>query len=437
MIVEFSVGNYRSFKDIQTLHMQSAKIKSKYSEVDENNVFTTDKGLNLLKSKSIYGANASGKSSLIMAMFAMRLMITDSLKDEELISQFSYSFFALNEVNEEKPVFFQLVLNVDKTIFRYGFELFKGKVASEWLFGIPNKRETYYFLREGQEIKINEKRFREGVRFIPKGNKEEILARENALFLSVLSAFNVKLIGEIVFAVSQIVVITGLEDESLLQAVYEAFNYDKMRLKIIEIMMGVDSSIKDIKKRGVVIDENFLKGLGVKGNPAFELGKEYASIIFYKGVYSEDGKYIKERPLFLEHLEVAEGNKRMLYLSPHIAYSLLNGRTLIIDEFDARLHPNLTRKIVKIFNSKKTNPKNAQLIFATHDSNLLDAKLLRRDQICFVDKDKYGASTLISLVEFKGIRNDASFEKDYLKGKYGGVPNLNKFEWAFEQNETE
>jgi hypothetical protein len=101
---------------------------------------------------------------------------------------------------------------------------------------------------------------------------------------------------------------------------------------------------------------------------------------------------------------------------------LKEGNPLIIDEFDSRFHPLLTRKIVELFNSSE-NTK-SQLIFTTHDTNLLSPDLLRRDQIDFVEKDKYGASHLYTLVEIKGVRNDASFEKDYIQGKYGAIPFL-------------
>src|SRR5690606_11274325 len=100
-------------------------------------------------------------------------------------------------------------------------------------------------------------------------------------------------------------------------------------------------------------------------------------------------------------------------------------RPLIIDEFDARFHPLLTRKIVELFNS--IGNESSQLIVTTHDTNLLSANILRRDQIEFVEKDRFGASHLYSLVEFKGIRNDASFEKDYISGKYGAIPFLGNF----------
>lgn len=101
---------------------------------------------------------------------------------------------------------------------------------------------------------------------------------------------------------------------------------------------------------------------------------------------------------------------------------------LVIDELDVRLHPFITRFIIQLFHSKQTNPKNAQLIFATHDTNLLTNKLFRRDQIWFTEKDQYGATDLYSLVEYKNVRKDASYEKDYIAGKYGAVPFIRNFE---------
>jgi len=121
----------------------------------------------------------------------------------------------------------------------------------------------------------------------------------------------------------------------------------------------------------------------------------------------------------------SEGTTKMFELSPLIYRSLKEGRTLIIDEFDSRFHPLLTRKIVELYNSPQN--KDAQLIFVTHDTNLLSSDLLRRDQIDFVEKDKYGVSHLYTLVEIKGVRNNASFEKDYIQGKYGAIPFLGNF----------
>ena len=115
----------------------------------------------------------------------------------------------------------------------------------------------------------------------------------------------------------------------------------------------------------------------------------------------------------------------MFELSPFIYSAIKNNEVLVIDEFDAKFHPLITQKIIELFNSKEN--KGAQLIFVTHDTNLLSSSLLRRDQIDFVEKDKYGASHLYSLAEIKGVRKDASFEKDYIHGKYGAIPFLGNF----------
>jgi len=121
----------------------------------------------------------------------------------------------------------------------------------------------------------------------------------------------------------------------------------------------------------------------------------------------------------------SEGTRKLFELSPIIYDAITNERPLVIDEFDARFHPLLTKKILELFNSEAN--KGSQLIFVTHDTNLLSSSIMRKDQIDFVEKDKYGASHLYSLVQFKGIRNSASFEKDYIQGKYGAIPFLGDF----------
>ena len=119
----------------------------------------------------------------------------------------------------------------------------------------------------------------------------------------------------------------------------------------------------------------------------------------------------------------SEGTKKLFYLAGPLLDTLSKGRTLVIDELDARLHPLITCVIIHLFNSNETNRQNAQLIFTTHDTNLLSNEIFRRDQLWFAEKNRQGATDLYSLVEFK-IRNDASFEKDYIKGKYGAIPFL-------------
>jgi uncharacterized protein len=136
--------------------------------------------------------------------------------------------------------------------------------------------------------------------------------------------------------------------------------------------------------------------------------------------FDSDGNYISFERFNLEAQE-SEGTQKIFALSGTLVDTLNNGKVLIFDELDARLHPLISLAIVQLFNSNKTNPNNAQLIFMTHDTNLLSNKLFRRDQVWFTEKNRYGATDLYSLAEYK-VRNDASFESDYIKGRYGAIP---------------
>ena len=136
----------------------------------------------------------------------------------------------------------------------------------------------------------------------------------------------------------------------------------------------------------------------------------------------DNGKPLDSYVIFDLDSRESEGTKKLFALAGLLFFILQNGNALIIDELDARLHPLLTKAIIQLFNSNETNPNNAQLVFTTHDTNLLTNKIFRRDQIWFTEKDKYGATDLYSLAEIKNIRSDASFEKDYITGRYGAIP---------------
>ena len=136
--------------------------------------------------------------------------------------------------------------------------------------------------------------------------------------------------------------------------------------------------------------------------------------------YDSYGKFVETEEFDIDSNE-SEGTRKLFAFAAPIITSLKEGRVLLIDELDARLHPLITQSIIKLFNSNDTNAKNAQLIFMTHDTNLLSKKIFRRDQIWFVEKDQYEATDLYSLVEYD-ITDEASFESDYIKGKYGAIP---------------
>lgn len=134
MLIEFSVGNYLSFKETVTFSLVASKVVSYYEELDENNVFNFDDELKLVKSAAVYGANASGKSNLIKAMGFMTRFILTSFKETQVGDEIDVKEFKLNTQTVDKPSFFEIVFILDQTIYRYGFEVNKERVISEWLF---------------------------------------------------------------------------------------------------------------------------------------------------------------------------------------------------------------------------------------------------------------------------------------------------------------
>ncbi len=429
MIEEFSFGNLWSFKDIQTLNMTAAKIKSINPDLDTDNVIAVKEDVKLLKAKAIYGANASGKSNIVKALMAFASIVSTSVKDNNSLRIFLP--FQLSTETLEKPSFFQIVFRMENVRYRYGFETDGISIKSEWLFSTPNKREQPLFIREDDAIiDINQKHFEEGHKAVTlmDGDTDGQIFRNNSLFLSTLASFGFgKLSMKIVKFISSILFVSGLTDTGMFNIARISLENDNIKQFILNFLKKADIGIEniDIFK---VSDEELPNNMDDNLKKDLRDGKIILSSRTRYNSKSEPEAITK----FTFALQESEGTKKMFELSPVIYFSLTQGSPLIIDEFDARFHPLLTRKIVELYNSSE-NP-NAQLIFITHDTNLLSQDLLRKDQIDFVEKDKFGASHLYSLVELKGIRNNASLEKDYIQGKYGAIPFLGDFSNLINRN---
>ena len=421
MIEEFSFGNFWSFKDIQTLNMTASKIKSKNSELDNINIFPINNDLSLLKAKAIYGANASGKSNIIKALVTFIRIIKDSVKEEKALGLIDS--FQLSTETEDKPTFFQLIFRIGKTRYRYGFEANDKSIKSEWLFSTPNKREQPLFIREGKLIvEINQTHFEEGVMYqkLFENSKDPIFT-ETSMFLTHLSATGFgKLSKQIVKTISSISIISGLGHRGMYGIAGDSLNDSVKKKFILNFLKNADIAINDLNTVEIT-NENLSDNIEEEVKEDLKKGK---IIVSSRTKYNADLKS-EGKSNFSFAMQESEGTKKMFELSPFIYRSMKDGTPLFIDEFDSRFHPLLTKKIVELFNSPEN--KKAQLVFTTHDTNLLSSDLLRRDQIDFVEKDKYGASHLYTLVEIKGVRNDASFEKDYIQGKYGAIPFLGDF----------
>jgi len=402
--------------------MVAAPIKSKYPELDTNNIIKVSDKLSLLKSVAIYGANGSGKSNLVKAIITMLIFIRDSFKNE-LIGRAIIEPFALNHENPNLPTFFQLVFLYNNVRYRYGFEVYRNEVKSEWLFGTPDKKEVYFFTREGSTIQINEKQFVEGKEL---ANKTSV----NNLFLNIAKAFNGNVSKRIVdFLTGSILVSAGINDSSFRETTLDIMKFEHFKQHILSFMNIADFGIQEISNRKTII-KNIPEG--VSEDLLNQILTDNGEVVVSKRtVLDENGHKLLDKEWIMDDHE-SDGTQKIFNYSGVITTTLMSGMALFLDEFDARLHPMLTKKIVEMFNSPILNKNGAQLIFVTHDTNLLDNTLLRRDQIYFTEKNKMQETVLYSLADFKGVRNDASYEKDYINGKYGAIPFLGDFEKLFQ-----
>ena len=412
MLIEFSVGNYLSFKEQVTFSMVASKIVAKDKTLDENNVFKIDGDLSLLKSAAIYGANASGKSNFINALSFMRKFVLNSSKESQSADPIETEGFRLDSGMAVKPSFFEMVFLSEGKKYRYGFEVDAEKVVSEWLFFTPKTKEAKLFTRDSEGIVFSSS-FKEGKGIVEK-------TRTNALFLSVVAQFNGAIAQQILGWFRNLAIISGLVDSVIRDYTIKYLESENGKADIISLIKRLDLGIDDLKVEKVV-----MKDVELVPNPSWDVIKQMLSgnRVFIRTVhkkYDPDSHNLSTEVFDLDNNE-SDGTKKLFSLAGPVVNALKNGRTLVIDELDARLHRLMTCEIIRLFNSNETNPRNAQLIFTTHDTSLLDNKLFRRDQIWFTEKNETGATDLYSLAEFK-VRNDASYEKDYIQGRYGAVP---------------
>ena len=380
MLKSFKVRNFKSFRDEIEFSMEKGNTTGL-----EN--FNTIEDKELLKSAMLFGANASGKSNIFLAMAKMKEIIFNSSTDDTEYQIITDNFkFDLNSANE--PVMFEIDFFQKDIEYIYGFEVLNGNINKEWLHRRV-KSKADLFIRNApdwESIKISS------------GFKEaedlKKYTRPNALFLSIASRFNVEIATEIKEWFKNFKIISS--DILSNSFTLEMLNKEIEKKKIINFLKTADLGIEDIileKEDVKTIHQVYDSDNNITGNIEFDFNFE------------------------------SEGTKKFLTLAGPIIDALENGKVLVIDELSSKLHYQLSDYIVRLFNSIDKNKNNAQLIFNSHLPLFLDNKEFRKDQIWFVEKDKFGKSKLYSLYDIN-VRKDLSYMKSYLLGKFGALPEI-------------
>jgi len=415
MLVQFSLNNYLSFKDQNFFSMIATKRRSQSKELDNGAMFspqsetiTAGPEFKLLKTVALYGANGSGKSNMVKGLQFLKNMVINSSKETQFGEDIPVKPFKFSLGGEERPSEFSITFIVKDVLYQYEMNINPVEVVSETLQArnLSDGKDRTLFSRKLHDIKVS-KSFREG-------EKLESKTRKNSLFLSVCANFDGAISTSIVEWFRKLKIISGVNDT----AAYN-FTVAKLRDEVWNKKISILLSSFDLGIQKLVPSEGEATNLTRRPDGTITFVRGSSKLQSFHNRYDEDGRVVDQVALDLREDE-SEGTQKLVALAGPIIDSLDNPNVLVIDEFDSKLHPLICRAIVTIFNSE-FNSKKAQLIVASHDTNILDKAFLRRDQIWLVEKDLFGGSHLHSLVEYK-VRNDASYELDYFKGKYGGIP---------------
>ncbi|MCT7547235.1 ATP-binding protein [Aliarcobacter butzleri] len=424
MLLQFSVSNYRSIKDKITFSMLSSS--------KNENTFKIKK-YNLLNSAVIYGANASGKSNLLRAMAFMGRIVLNKTKVIQSTDTLPHDPFRLNNSTQDASSIFEIVLFIDEIKYRYGFELDNTTVYSEWLYADEKGKESKLFYRDADDEEyVNSQKFKEGYPFFD-NSKSKIKISSNQLFIWKCDREDDGIISKSILKwFNRFNLIDGLDHGGYISYTMKKMEDLNFKNEMIKLVKTADIGIEDITIEEEDVPLDMIEKLSLPASIKEEIlkdgGLKSVSINTYHKKFDKDNNEIGNEIFELDD-EESVGTRKFFKMSAPILNTLQEGKILIIDELDASLHPMLTKHLIKLFNDKNINTKNAQLIFATHDTNLLKPEIFKRDQIWFTEKDKYGSTTLYSILEIKGVRANDDFEKQYIQGKYGAVPYLGKFEF--------
>lgn len=442
MLIEFAVENFRSFKEETVFSLIATKDESHPSHVVRTE---GGKPLRVLRAAALYGANASGKSNLVNAIAFARDFIVTGTRASGAIP---YEPFKLSAATRTAPSKFEFVFTIDDILYTYGFKADAARVHEEWLFATPGKKEVPYFERItdesgkvtvefGATFRKQAERKKGFLEFVAEGT------RPNQLFLTEAVERNTPTVQGIIHWLQQMLLFIPAEAKyehlSVLTHANPLFTEFLSQLLILAGtgVTGIKTIFEPLNPETHFFNwpEDFKNDVLEKISEVQAMGNR-TNVLSGAADGKSFGIFLDENlePFFVEmraqHLsaeqelipfelnEESDGTQRLIHLAPTLNSILHNEQVLLLDEIDRRMHPLLSRLLVQTFLSGKSK---GQLIFTTHETNLLDLELLRRDEVWFVEKNQSGTSQLYSLADFK-IREDLKISKGYLNGRFGAIP---------------
>lgn len=425
MLIEFKFGNYRSFRDEAILSMEATGLgRLKSSLISYNS-------LNLLPAVAIYGKNGGGKSNVIRAFWLAVQFIKNAQRTQHEDAEIPVRPFLLNDYSKDTPTFFEFTYVLDNVKYIYGFSATKEKVFSEYLYHAPKGQKATVFARTNQEFTFTEEKA-----------KRKLISEAvapNQLFFSVACTMNdaacvsaMKWFREYVFFSRDYTdipkqLLSYSNDKNMLAAISDYakaadLGIEKMEFEFKDEEIDDLETITDMPENMKSALSAFMQTLKENSSSSeISLQKsEVKATSYHKGV-NKDGEKVS---FALELSDESDGTRKLMSIAPAIESVLNKGGLVLVDELEKELHPMLVNYIVAKFQSKNANPNAAQIVFTTHNTELLNMELLRKDQLYFADKSrKDGASELYSISDFSTKTAD-NIRKGYLAGKYGATPDI-------------
>ncbi len=416
MLIEFSVTNYRSFLAPQSLTLTA----NTATELQEENTFVSPVSNlpRLLRSVIVYGPNAAGKSNLVQAIAFMKRFVLSSTKESQEGEKIDAMPFLFDLESSQKPSEFEVLFIQDGIRYQYGFAVNPERVTGEWLFAYPEGRAQRWFERN-YEPDTQKDIWYFGPKFTGLRKVWQEATRSNALFLSTAIQLNNEQLKPVFNWFDKTLVVLG-ERESIAPvfSTGECEEAEKKK-KNLKFMNAADLSIADILLEKKAFSQDDLPDempQNLKDEIARDFeGKKFTRVLFLHPS-SDNGEDVA-----LELTEESAGTIKLFALAGPWLDVLNNGLVFFVDELDTSLHPHLVRFLLKLLHNPETNRHNAQLVFATHDTTVLDQSLMRRDQVWFVEKGEENATRLYPLSDYKPRKGEA-LQKGYLYGRYGALP---------------